>query len=137
MPDRRYQRLKAEHRCTRCSIPLPEDYKPTKCPQCIENIKKRRKAYHDKLRELGVCIICCREDAVEGYAYCKKCYEKQRDYARLRYKTNREKGLCSCGRERDDPNLKTCSKCRARAQKSRLRQKGEKKCSHSQKMCEK
>ena len=51
----------------------------------------------------------CGRDPVPGGKTCQRCRDLFRSYRLAR----QARGLCSCGRERDDPELKACEYCRA------------------------
>jgi hypothetical protein len=65
---------------------------------------QRRK---QKYREAGMCGQCGK-DPVPGKKSCQRCLD---NYSRYR-KTRQAEGLCSCSRVREDPELKTCRRCR-------------------------
>ena len=79
-----------------------------------------------------VCVRCHNAPAVNGLVTCQECRETMNENHRIRYagltpeqkaersakqkavrETRRAAGLCPrCGREREDPNLLTCERCR-------------------------
>lgn len=64
----------------------------------------------------GRCPECSGKRFMEpGYTTCPECRALQSKRDKARRKRRDELGLCTeCGGERDDPSLKTCSKCRAK-----------------------
>lgn len=79
-----------------------------------------------------VCVRCHNAPAVNGLVTCQECRETMNENRRIRYaaltteqkaellakkkavrEARRVAGLCPrCGREREDPNLLTCERCR-------------------------
>lgn len=71
----------------------------------------------------GRCPECSGKRFAEpGYTLCRECMNKQSERAKIRRKRFDELGLCTkCGGERDDPQYKTCSKCREKKNDYRKR----------------
>lgn len=79
-----------------------------------------------------VCVRCRSVSATDGFVTCQECRETMNEKRRIRYaaltpeqkaelsakkkavrEARRAAGLCPrCGREREDPNLLTCERCR-------------------------
>lgn len=54
----------------------------------------------------------CGKDAHDGRKTCRDCIVAIVESNKKRRKKRAESGLCRCGSERDDPDLKNCLKCR-------------------------
>ena len=55
-----------------------EDYDEYRRKLCRESQRKRRA----KAKENGMCGICCKNPALEGYSTCQKCYARVRLWQR-------------------------------------------------------
>lgn len=78
-------------------------------------------------REAGLCT--CGAERIEGRSYCQKCKEYQTKSKKKQYQKRVAKGLCGCGKKRDDPKFRMCSLCRKKDKQQRMirldkRQKG-------------
>jgi predicted RNA-binding Zn-ribbon protein involved in translation (DUF1610 family) len=79
------QELKAQHRCTKCGSPLPDDYNHILCSKCLEKEKVIRdengKTAH-KPRRPEFCIVCgqpiARKSTLGSKRYCPSCYKEHR-----------------------------------------------------------
>lgn len=80
----------------------------------------------DKYRQLGICTVCYKRKAREGYASCDECAEKIRirstiyNKKRIFYKreTRAAEGKCYfCGNERAE-GYKVCVSCLERCKKN-------------------
>ena len=79
--------------------------------------------YH-RLKEQGICVLCGKEWAEPGRAYCKACYVKKYNapgYVKYHVDIKKhiqelhENGLCvDCGSKLDDVKHLHCKKCRKR-----------------------
>ena len=66
-----YQRRKAQGLCTRCGMPAEPGF--ATCRACLDGLKEHRR----NLASRGICIYCCREDALPGFSLCLDCAEKK------------------------------------------------------------
>lgn len=114
----------AETKTGRSSEMTPEEQRLKKNQESLESYNWY-KAHH-------VCVRCRNASATDGFVTCQKCREAINAGHRFWYaaltperkkkgqaKTKairakwREQGRCTrCGREREDPNLLTCERCR-------------------------
>ena len=116
----RYRKRFQSGVCFRCQKPLPDDSPYVTCKPCRIG---QRKKYH-KIKATGRCVCGAERTEERTKLLCTKCYTKKAEY-RLEYReefravekanrdAKREKGLCSCGHERENKQFTTCAKCRA------------------------
>ena len=82
--NRRYRRLKAEHRCTSCGAALPEGYEYLKCETCRKIISVKRVEWLEKRHMNGFCIKCgAKLPKGSEWKNCEKC--------RARFRANKAK----------------------------------------------
>lgn len=131
---RRYRKQKvkearAKGMCVYC-FHRPQVDGTVKCAHCREVLNRAARARQAKLRDawraLGMCHRCGKE-AIEGTGLCGYHSELRTTHCRT-YRTKlAQAGKCfACGGERDEPQFKKCSGCRAkqRAQYQRAKRIG-------------
>ena len=76
---------------------------------------EQRKKYKDAAVALGLCLVCWKRRPREENKICDDCITKGNNRRNERQIRNIEKGLCHCGKERENPELKNCLRCRRRS----------------------
>lgn len=91
---RRYEKQLAKHICTNCKTELPQDYKKTKCPQCLETLNRKAKE--------------------KRAAETPEEREQRLELSRAKRRANRKNRLCTkCGLPLPEEEKHiTCAKCR-------------------------
>jgi hypothetical protein len=67
-------------------------------------------SYRENAHKHGLCISCLTKPASVNSSRCLSCLEICRKQALKRYRSNRKKELCNCGRK-PRKGLKTCQLC--------------------------
>jgi 5-methylcytosine-specific restriction endonuclease McrA len=112
-PTRR-QRAEQEHQCKQCLTPLGEGYQFRFCPACLEGSGRRTKAYHQRLKQQGICRRCRKAPVKEGRASCAPCLEQHAKETQARQlRRAGAKGCSKCSNERLQAPLKKplCEVC--------------------------
>lgn len=73
------QERKADGRCTRCDVVLPEDCETVTCPVCAAKSRAFYKAWYERRRKNGGCVYCTKP-AVRGLVSCNECIEKRKAF---------------------------------------------------------
>ena len=85
-----HYRMKAEHKCTKCSKPLPDKWTKTLCPECNE----KNNAYTAESRKWyvahGICPKCHRQPILGSEKACPECRAKDAEHAARRKAKNPE-----------------------------------------------
>lgn len=71
----RREQLKANKLCNYCKQPLSE-IEISKCTACKEKVLKRRNELKQQRLELGLCILCNKESAIQSKKVGEICYLK-------------------------------------------------------------
>ena len=119
--DRR-ERLKAQGLCCVCGKQHPIDGKKT-CQSCLE----KRRSDNKYLSERHICPRCGKAPAVQGMSMCCDCLyrnaeysieyyrnnkDKAQTYAKNRYKSLKQEGICvKCGKRKAAPGRVSCKQC--------------------------
>ena len=113
---REYSRTRSAERkaaglCTVCGEQA--EAARTKCRGCLEKDVQRQKERQDELIAQGVCKMCARNKAEEGYLHCRPCLAKANRSTRKHAAKRRMEGRChSCGIPCGESIR--CNKCNAK-----------------------
>ena len=119
----RYYRLKAESRCPWCAGPVSRSVlcddckalqraKPTTDRELRIMKESRRRLWADR-QALGKCVYCETPNTTR-YLGCPECMTYRARYCAARRTSWQAARLCGrCGCARDQPNVATCTRCRA------------------------
>lgn len=106
-----YYKRKANHECTYCGAKLPDNYKLSKCENCLKTDSKITKYARKMALKAGLCTICKIRKARPGRVTCELCGRKKSDEVMARRKRLKAQGTM-CGKVPHTESSCLCEECK-------------------------
>lgn len=108
-----YYKRKANRECTYCGAKLPDNYKLSKCENCLKADSEMTKYARKMAIKAGLCTICRTRKARPGRVTCELCGRKKSDEVMARRKRLKAQGLCTmCGKVPHTESSCLCEECK-------------------------
>lgn len=75
-----YYKRKANHECTYCGAKLPDNYKLSRCENCLKTESEMTKYARKMALKAGLCTMCGKVPHTESSCLCEECKIKWRGY---------------------------------------------------------